>query len=65
MDFEREGFVVRGKATKTGKQEKKRTKKIDTTSEINTLYDNQGTLSNDNLGRIFEHSGRGFRSHWV
>jgi len=22
MDFEREGFVVRGKATKTGKQEK-------------------------------------------
>jgi len=28
MDFEREGFVVRGKAAKTGKQEKKkRTKK--------------------------------------
>ena len=35
MDFEREGFVVRGKAAKTGKQEKKNEpKKIDTTSEL-------------------------------
>ena len=46
-------------------RKKKRTKKNWYHQRINTLYDNQGTLSNDNLGRIFEHSGRGFRSHWV